>query len=359
MDKQTVLLTGAAGLLGRYICRAFADTYSVVGLDIRDPEPTVDGVDYIKLDLTSDDSVKNALEQVRKKSGTDIVSVLHFAAYHDFTGAPSPLYDEVNVRGTARLLKQLREFSVEQFVYASSMLVHKPTEPGHAISEDDPLEAKWDYPASKINAEEVVRKLRDDIPAVILRIAGVYTDECDLLPVSQQIRRIAEQDITSHVYPGDIWHGQSYVHMDDVIDAVRRVIERRGDLGPEETFLIGEPVTYSYEEIQRALGRLIHDDTDWKTREIPKALARSGAKVRDSVTGRGHEFIKPWMIDLADDHYELNIAKAGEKLDWHPRCTFMQTLPKMVEALRRDPDAWYRRHELGPAPRDLQLTPVR
>jgi nucleoside-diphosphate-sugar epimerase len=65
---------------------------------------------------------------------------------------------------------------VEQFVYASTMLVHAPTEPGVPITEDWPLKPKWAYPQSKLETEEVVKNEHGTIPYVLPRIAGVYTD---------------------------------------------------------------------------------------------------------------------------------------------------------------------------------------
>ena len=56
--------------------------------------------------------------------GTRIASVIHLAAYYDLSGEPSPLYEQIIVGGTERLLEQLRQFQVEQFVFSSTMLVH-------------------------------------------------------------------------------------------------------------------------------------------------------------------------------------------------------------------------------------------
>ncbi len=50
------------------------------------------------------------------------------------TGEPNKLYDTVNVQGTERLLRALSDFEVEQFIYASTMLVHAPTESSRLIA---------------------------------------------------------------------------------------------------------------------------------------------------------------------------------------------------------------------------------
>jgi len=116
--------------------------------------------------------------------------VVHLAAYYDFAGEPSPLYDEVTVRGTERLLRGLREFEVEQFIFSSTMLVHAPCEPGRRIDEKWPLEPKWDYPKSKVATEQLILAEHGATPVVLLRIAGVYDDDCHSIPIANQIALI-------------------------------------------------------------------------------------------------------------------------------------------------------------------------
>jgi|TARA_R110000850_G_scaffold107453_4_gene219008 hypothetical protein len=59
-------------------------------------------------------------------------------------------------------------------------------------------------------------------------------------------------------------------------------------------------------------------------------------------------FIKPWMVDLADDHYALVITRASDALGWQPSRSLRETLPTMVAALRRDTSTWYRDNGLVP-----------
>ena len=52
------------------------------------------------------------------------------------------------------------------------------------------------------------------------------------------------------------------------------------------------------------------------------------------------------MIDLADDHYELNIQRAQKYLGWTPRHSLSSSLPKMIDALKQDPVRWYKANHL-------------
>jgi nucleoside-diphosphate-sugar epimerase len=179
-----------------------------------------------------------------------------------------------------------------------------------------------------------------------LRVAGVYTDTCDSIPLARQMQRIYEKRLTGYVYPGDLSHGQAFVHLDDAVDAMVRAVDRRLELPPEVAILVGEPETPSYDQLQRTFARLMHGEADWQTQHIPKAVAKTGAWAQDKIPGMEEPFIQPWMIDLADDHYELDISRARELLGWQPQQRLLDTLPRMVEALRRDPVAWYRHHGL-------------
>ena len=300
------------------------------------------------VDLTSDASVAAGFERLRYGYGERVASVVHLAAFYDFSGEPSPLYEQITVRGTGRLLRALQSFDVEQFVFSSTTLVHAPTQPGQPITEESPLQPKWAYPESKVETEKLIRRERGDIPAVLLRIAGVYDDRGHSIPIAHQIQRIYERQITSHLYPGDTSRGQSFLHLDDLVEALLLTVQRRSQLPGATTLLLGEPETLSYETLQRMLGRLIHDE-EWETRQIPKPLAKTGAWLEDAVPFQD-AFIKPWMIDLADDHFELDITRAHTLLGWQPRHSLRDTLPKMVDTLKANPAAFYRENKLGEPP---------
>ncbi|MFP4600523.1 MAG: hypothetical protein ACLFVJ_19870, partial [Persicimonas sp.] len=184
-----------------------------------------------------------------------------------------------------------------------------------------------------------------DIPALILRVAAVYNDEGNSLPLAHQIQRIYERTITAHFYPGEMSRGQSFLHQDDLADAVERAVARRHELPDHLPLLVGEPDVMGYGEIQKMVGRHLHGE-DWKTLRIPKPLAKLGAWLQDNTPLAGDPFIKPWMVDLADDHYALDITRAREFLDWEPNKRLYEVLPRIVEALKADPIAWYKKHKL-------------
>src|SRR5205823_664985 len=100
-----VLVTGSSGFIGRAIVPRLASSFRIVGFDREggNTHPPREA-ECVCMDLTSDDSVRAGLERVRYAYGYRIASVIHLAAYYNFSGEPSPLYDEITVRGTGRLL---------------------------------------------------------------------------------------------------------------------------------------------------------------------------------------------------------------------------------------------------------------
>jgi len=347
-EKNIVLVTGASGRIGSAVMQRLIGCFSdVVGLDRKAPDPPPIDCVYITVDITSDSSVREGLRILQEHHGTRIAAVVHLAAYYDFLGMPSPKYDEITVEGTRRLLRGLREgFAVEQFIFASTMLVHRPGEPGVFLTEDSPIGATWAYPESKVRTEAVIHEEHGDIPAMILRFAGVYDDVCHSPPLAHQIQRIYERQLAGHLYSGETSHGQAFIHLDDVVDAIERTIEHRAKLPPETAILIGEPETLSYDELQHTFQRLILNES-WETHNVPGPIAKVGAWLEDQLPGQDL-FIKPWMIDRANDHYALDITRARTLLDWEPRHSLRQTLPKMVAAMKADPFGWYREHGLEP-----------
>lgn len=348
-NKETVLVTGSSGLIGTAVCNRLGGRFNVVGFDRAGPPHPPPVAECVCVDLTSDKSVREALERVRVGYGERLGSVIHLAAYYDFSGEPSEKYETITVQGTERLLRELQSFHVEQFVFSSTMLVHAPCEPGQRINEDWPIEPKWDYPKSKVETEKLILHKRGKIPAVLLRIAGVYDDRVHSIPLAHQIQRIYERKLTSKVFPGDISHGQSFIHLDDLLDAIQLVVERRKQLPAELPLLIGEPETLSYEELQQRFGWLIHHEA-WETKRISKSVAKTGAWFQDHMPFGEEAFIKPWMVDLADDHYALDISRAREVLGWEPKHFLRDTLPKMIGALKTDPEKFYKQNKLGEPP---------
>ena len=351
--RPLVLITGAGGNLGQTLAVSLGNGYRVVGLD-RKPQQTPFPI--LQADFATAASIELALHKLRDAFGEHIASVVHLVAYFDFSNADDPRYRSVNVEGTRHLLRALQAFEVEQFVYASTMLVHAPCRPGERINESQPIDPRWAYPKSKAAAEEAVRQEHGRIPYVNLRLAGVYDDRSLVPTMAQQFARIYERDMQSYFYSGSTLVGQAMLHRDDMLDAFRRTIDRRNALPDETAILVGEADAIGYDALQDRLGALMHGVDDWPTMQVPKPLAAAGlwAQTRlepvipDAIDKGQAPFVRPFMAEMADDHYALDTRRARDLLGWEPHHNFKDELPGLVHSLKDDPPGWYRRNGVTP-----------
>lgn len=356
-QNPLVVITGAGGNIGKTLALALSKHFRVIGLDRSDgPDDGKSSDGNYEMDLTSFESVQSAFEQIAHNEGRDIAAVVHLAAYFDFTGEESPLYQTVNVDGTRHLLQVLQQFSVERFIYSSTMLVHKPGKPGSKIDESSPIEPGWTYPKSKAAAEAVIQQEAGKIPYTILRLAGIYDEHTSVPTLAQQIMRIYERSFKSKLYAGDKNAGQAFLHKADMLDAFQRTIEQRNQLPAAHSLLIGEELCLSYDDLQNRIGKLLHGEQEWNTIHVPETLAKVGAwleektepLVPDDFDQGEKPFIRPFMIDMASDHYALDIQRAKDLLHWYPRHSLGDTLSELIANLKADPAKWYADNKVTP-----------
>ncbi len=93
-------------------------------------------------------------------------------------------------------------------------------------------------------------------------------------------------------------------------------IDRRTEFLGNGTILIGEPDALGYGALQDELGRLIHGEEDWATLRGAKDRGQGGRLgedkieplVPDAIDQGEQPFVRPFMVDMADDHYDLDIS---------------------------------------------------
>lgn len=346
MAKEVVVVTGSSGRIGVRLIERLAARYQPIGQDFIGITSKVPEMEFVYVDLSSDESVNWAFKRILHAYGNKIASIVHLAAFYSFEGKNLENYDRITVKGTERILRACKDFEVEQFLFTSTMLVHNPCKPGEVINEDSPIEGKWHYPASKVRTEKLIREVHGNIPFVMLRIGGCYDDECNCIPISQHMCRIYEKQLASYLFPGDSSHGVPYTHFDDLTDLVMLLIEKRREIPKDLTLLAAEEDAISYRDLQTEFGRLIHGKEKWPMIWVPKWFAKFGAWAQGLNPFGPPPFIKPWMVDLADDNYQISMQKAKQVLGWAPKHSLRATLPKLVANLKADPIAWYKRHKI-------------
>src|SRR5690606_20552354 len=149
---------------------------------------------------------------------------------------------------------------------------------------------------------------------------------------------------------------QAFIHRDDLMDLFVRVVKRRRKLPKQHSVLAGEEQVVSYEALQNRIGALIHGEREWETRQVPATVAKMGAWVQEKAEpvvpddfDHGEKpFIKPFMVDLASDHYDLDCSQARELLDWHSQHNIYDELENLIATLKQDPLGWYQANSITP-----------
>ncbi len=344
-DRKLVLITGSAGRIGSAVAKRLGDKYQIVGFELMKAIYASENEELVPLDVSSEESVYQAFKHIESFYGKKIASVVHLAAYYSFEDPSYDKYNKITVQGTKNLLKALQNFEVEQFIFSSTMLVHKSSKPGEKISEESQLDGNWAYPQSKIETEEIIKKYSKNIPTVVMRIAGVYDDDCHSIPISNQIQRIYEKSFTAHFFPGNMDCGASFIHMNDLVDILEKAVDMRNEIPKHLTVLIGEDKALSTRFLQKEISTALFGKKIWMMR-VPKSFAWLGAWFLCHIPFKKKPFIRPWMISLADEHYDLNISKAKKIFNWEPKNKLEDCLKSMCKDLQKNPINWYGKNNL-------------
>jgi nucleoside-diphosphate-sugar epimerase len=145
LSKRTVLLTGAAGFIGRSVCAQLeALGCDVLPVDVSSPAAGR----CVACDI-SDRGRAEALFR-----GKPIDAVIHLAAILPTAARRDPdLAARVNIQGSFNLLELARDFAALRFVFASSLSVYGPVAAEEPVAESHPAVPDDLYGAAKLYIE--------------------------------------------------------------------------------------------------------------------------------------------------------------------------------------------------------------
>ena len=208
---ETILLTGAAGLIGRALHRRLLDRGdTVIAID------RIGGGDILACDLTE----VHRLHEL----GAGATAVLHCGAISGpMVARDNPhLIVQSNIVGTANILELARVRGMRRVVFLSSVSAYGNTPAGvDPVQENVVLSPSSVYGASKVAGEALVNAyhLQHGLDAVSLRPAWVYgpgrTTACAIRDMIED----AQAGRPTHFPFGRDFFRQ-YVHVDDVADAI-------------------------------------------------------------------------------------------------------------------------------------------
>ena len=149
-DRMRMLVTGASGMIGRYVCKEFCDMQ----------------IDTLGLN-EQNDIVVDITDRITLTAKYDVV--VHCAGTTSEQSA-----SKVNYQGTVNLLQALEQNPPRYFVQISSLSVYGLTE-GNDVTEDYPLRPITKYGKSKLAAESELKKWCADKGVVLTILRPTLT----------------------------------------------------------------------------------------------------------------------------------------------------------------------------------------
>lgn len=353
MHPRVVVITGAAGFIGSAITVDLARRHRVVALDRREPGEALlraaPGVLWKRLDIAEADRVAASFEDVRERFGR-VDLVMHFAAFYHFDTDAHPEYERTNVRGTAHVLRSSMAAGAARLIFASSIAAMEPPPPGQTLDGQSPTSDYLPYAGSKSVGERMILEASDRLPAIVLRIGGVFSDWCELPPLHSLIKSWWGRSPLRRVVVGRGDSGMPYVHRDDLVRLVRACMDREAELADHEVFVASQRGTVLHRDLFPIVRRARRGAGSLEPILVSPAVARIGLGLKrmfGTVTGNP-PFERPWMLRYVDRPWVVDASYTEERLHWN--CTagmgVCDRLPTILDHLLHEPRTWERRNRL-------------
>ncbi|MGV3628269.1 MAG: NAD-dependent epimerase/dehydratase family protein [Betaproteobacteria bacterium] len=165
---KTVLLTGATGLLGHYVATLAPSHWRLISIGRNPPARIAPNIEHLSINLASPAFIDLLPSHVD--------TVIHLAQSRRFREFPQGAADvfAINTMSTAWLLDYAVKSGCQEFIYASTGSVYRPstllTESSSTLNFDETQL----YPASKLAAEAILGAYSKSLRVALMRIFFMY-----------------------------------------------------------------------------------------------------------------------------------------------------------------------------------------
>ena len=307
--KRKVLVTGANGFIGAWLCKALLKKEAeVIGI-VREKnnlfkEHGVEGiVKEIEADITDARKVDEIFEQENP------ASCFHLAAKSSTRQAAQDLRQtfEVNVLGTVNVLSAAQKVSSD-VIFVSSLKTYGGSTQG-CFSEEHELKGNTPYAASKICCEKLCRMFaeRMNLNLGIARPANIFGghDFNEKRIVPSAIRKILKGE--APVLDSVCDNSFDFLYVEDLTEGLMLLAEKVSKVGLKgEAFNFGSGKSTSLLELVEMIAKV------------------AGSDLKPTLRGK--------CINTREC---LCIEKARKELCWKPRHSLKQGIEKTVECFKK------------------------
>ncbi len=348
--RPTILVTGSSGYLGSVLCVDLARDHKVVGLFRRPPseklKQAAPTVQWEKGDIADRNCIDLAFEHSASR-GRFIDYVIHFAAYIDFGEKWHDEYFDTNIIGTRNIIEAAYEAGVKRILFAGSIAALRPLPKGEVLTEQSPTFGSIAYPKSKALGERLLMEHSDRVPVVVLRIGGVFSDWCELPPL-YSVMKIWSKPVIGRMMLGEGNSGFPYIHRQDMVRIVRRIVERNTSLDRFETLFASHSGCTYHKELFPIIRRECRKQYSTKPVRIPLPLAKMAlhAKYVVNTLRKKRTYERAWMINYIDRPLRVDTSYTQNKLGWLPTpgLHILKHLPILMQKFNSHYKTWGNRN---------------
>ena len=350
MSLPAIVVTGASGFVGRHVLEQLRDDYRLFGIARRsqrragiDEHPNIT---WLEADISERGQLEPVFRAIAQAGGAEYV--IHLAAYYDFTGLDHPEYMRTNVTGLRNVLDLSAGLSLRRFIFASSLAACQFPPDGRALTESSLPDGEHIYARTKRLGEELVNEYQRSFPTVTVRLAALFSDWCEYPPLFVLLNSWFSKLWNADIIAGRGLTAIPYLHVNDVVTFLRRVMESGHELTPGEVVIASGDGAVSHRELF-GTATLAYDGKRRDPRYVAKPICRAGIWGLDAlgrVTGQ-RPFERPWMADYIDREMRVDSSVTRRLLNWTPRARLglLRRVPFLVENLKTDPHEWIARNQ--------------
>jgi nucleoside-diphosphate-sugar epimerase len=279
-EEMRILLTGAAGFIGRHLLAGLADDRgqnTVLAVTRQVPRCASTFAHWATTDL----SLCNWTARLPDNDVDIIVHLAQSKHYREFPAQTTDIFD-VNVKATVELAQWAGKHRVKRFMFASTGNVYGSKDRTHR--EEDLCQPDSMYGASKLSAEILLRPFSQFYDVVVLRLFGVYGPGQTNAMLPGMIQRFIHGDEIS--LAGNIGVRFNPIFVDDCVAVLRQLAV--GNLASSyETINVGGPEVVDLRQVTTHLESISGRQASVRiTSEVPKQLVGSIDKLHTLIGPR-------------------------------------------------------------------------
>jgi nucleoside-diphosphate-sugar epimerase len=326
---KKILITGAAGFLGRKIVELFRSTnWQIRATDLFSVSPFDNTIEYHCIDLTTCD------ETILMSLTENINTVLHVAGFAHHIGVVTPIirnkYFQINTKVSERLCRaSIITKNLNRFVFLSTGAVYGSAPDDSQFDENSDCHPEEPYAESKFEAENLLINIcsESDMQLSILRMSTLFGEED---PGNMQ------RLISSIVRNRFVWidtgkSRKTFIHRDDAANAC--YLAATSDISDKVSIYNVSGVTLKTTEILQEIYRQLnkHLPKFQISGYLAKLLTQilSFCTFHYGISAKIHRSVTKWLEDKPG-----NGTKFCRDFNFTPKITMQEGLHREIEWMR-------------------------